>query len=98
VRSSSVVVVVIVGIVILDALTSGSTTDGQTSRKVVSTLLRTRNAHRSRGATERGTDRHIGWQGAMGGIETCLDEIFALWLGDEGLKLCSSKGVYEACL
>ena len=95
-RSSSVVVMVIVGIVFLDALTSGSATDGETSRKVISTLLRTGNAHGSRGATERGTDRHVGWQGAMGGIEACLDEIFALWLGDERLKLCSSKGVYEA--
>lgn len=97
-RSSSVVVVVVVGIVFLDALTSRSATDGQTSRKVIRTLLRTRNAHRSRGATEGGTDRHTGWQGAMGGVEACLDEIFALWLGDERLKLCSSKGVYEACL
>lgn len=97
-RSSSVVVVVIVGVVFLDALTSRSATDRQTSRKVISTLLRTRNAHSSRCATERGTDRHIGWQGAMGGVEACLDEIFALWLCDERLKLCSSKGVYEARL
>ena len=34
----------------------------------------------------------------MGSIETSLDEVLALWLSDEGLELCSSKGVYEAGL
>lgn len=32
-----------------------------------------------------------------GGVETSLDEIFALGLRDQRLKLGSSEGVYETC-
>lgn len=34
----------------------------------------------------------------MGGIETGLNEILTLWLGDKGLKLCSSEGVDKTSL
>ena len=34
----------------------------------------------------------------MGSIETCLNEIFALWLGNKGLELGGGEGVYEAGL
>ena len=31
----------------------------------------------------------------MRGIETRLDEVFAFWLGDEGLELGSGESIYE---
>jgi hypothetical protein len=31
----------------------------------------------------------------MGSIETGLDKILSLWLGDEGLEFCSGEGVDE---
>jgi len=31
----------------------------------------------------------------VGRVETGLDEVLALWLGDEGLELCGCEGVYE---
>ena len=34
----------------------------------------------------------------MRGIETGLNEILTLWLGDKGLKLCSSEGVNKTSL
>ena len=34
----------------------------------------------------------------MGGVETSLDEVLALGLGDEGLEFCGGKGVDEAGL
>ena len=32
----------------------------------------------------------------MGRIETSLDEVLALWLGDERLKLGGRKSVYQS--
>ncbi len=34
----------------------------------------------------------------MGRVETCLDEVLALWLSDEGLELGGGKRVDEAGL
>jgi hypothetical protein len=34
----------------------------------------------------------------MRGVETSLDEIFAFWLGDEGLELCGGESINETCL
>lgn len=39
----------------------------------------------ARAASDGWANRHGGWDGAVRGIETSLDEIFALWLCDKGL-------------
>jgi hypothetical protein len=48
------------------------------------------------GTTHGGTDGHGVGEGAVRGIETCLDEILALRLGDERLQLCGGESVYQA--
>ena len=34
----------------------------------------------------------------MGCVKTCLNEILALWLGNEGLELGSGEGIDETSL
>jgi hypothetical protein len=59
------------------------------SRYAGHTLCRSGTAHRR-------TDRHGVGEGAVGGVEACLDEILALRLGDERLQLCGGESVNQA--
>ncbi len=42
------------------------------------------------------TDRHCVWEGAVGGIKACLDEVLALRLGDERLQFGGCKSIDQA--
>lgn len=42
------------------------------------------------------TDGHGVRKGAVGGVEACLDEILALWLGDERLQFGGGECVDQA--
>lgn len=44
------------------------------------------------------TDGHGRGELAVGRVETCLDEVLALWLGDERLELRGGEGIDETCL
>ena len=48
------------------------------------------------GTTHGRTDGHGVRKGAVGGVETCLDEILALRLRDERLQLGGGESVYQA--
>lgn len=74
----------------------GCTADGQPTGDVVRTWAW--HAHRPRSTTDGRSDRHGRGEGAMRGIEACLNEIFAFRLGDQGLELGGSEGVDETCL
>jgi hypothetical protein len=71
----------------------GRAADGDSSWDIICT--RAWHVHRARGAADRGANGHGGGERAVRGIETCLDEVFAFWLGDEGLELGSGESIYE---
>jgi hypothetical protein len=87
-------VVVVVVILVLGRV-SGLVSNGESSGKVVGRGS-TWNAHRSGGTTNRRSNGHARWKSAVGGIETGLDEVLALRLGDQGLELGGGEGIYEA--
>jgi hypothetical protein len=91
------IVIVIFVVVVLDGGARGGTTYGETTGKVAGGG-RARHTHGTGGTADRGTDRHGRREGAMWSVETSLDEIFAFWLGYEGLELCGSKSINETCL
>lgn len=90
-------VVVVVVFLILGGV-SRLVTDSETSWKVVGGGGATWDAHGTRCTANRRADGHTGGKGAVGGIETRLDKILALWLGNKGLELGGGEGVYEASL
>ena len=85
--------------VVLVLLDGGSISraDGQAAGHVVG-WWRSRHGHWVGLATEGGADGHGGRQGAVGGIETGLNEIFTFRLGDERLEFCGGEGVDETSL
>ena len=94
-RSGTAVVVwLVVAVFFGGALaTDGWTGDGETAWQV-----RGGACARHRHARHGCADGHGGGHVSGGGIETGLDEIFALGLGDEGLELGGGEGVDEAGL
>jgi hypothetical protein len=89
-----VVGVVVIAIVFLGRTTSRRPTDGETTGHV-GAWGRTRHAHLI-GPAHGLANGQCRRQRAMRCIETCLDKVLTLGLGDEGLELGSCKGVYEA--
>lgn len=56
------------------------------------------NAHGTRCTADRRANGHARRQSAMWSIETSLDEILTLWLGNQGLKLGGGEGVHQTSL
>lgn len=89
---------IVVGVVVVVVvLGSGGGADGEAAGEICGLGLG-RHGHGGRSAVHGGANRMGRGKRARGRIETGLDEILALWLGDEGLELCSGKSVYEASL
>lgn len=90
--------VVVVIVVLILRRVSRLVSNRETSGQIVSWRGAPRDAHWTRGAPNRRADGHARWQGPMGRVEACLNEVLALGLGDEGLELGGGEGVYKACL
>jgi hypothetical protein len=75
----------------------GGCTDRETTGEVVGSAGRGE-AHLGCGAADGRANGQGGGEGAVRGIETSLDEVLALWLGEEGLEFGGGEGVDEAGL
>lgn len=92
-----VVGMVIIVVVFFDGGARGTAADGEPARNIWG-RGRARHAQWAGTATDGRTNGHGGGDGAMRGIETGLDEIFALGLCDKRLEFCGGKGVDKAGL
>lgn len=89
-------VVIVVGIVLLDRVL-GPTAD----RKTAGNIWGGGGAwgtHGTRGATKGRPNRHSRGESTVGSIETGLDEIFSLGLGDKRLEFGGGESVDKASL
>jgi len=91
------IVVVSVVLILLDAVSRGRVSYGETTWKVICAWRGRHRGHWTRGATERSTHGHRRYR-TVRRIETSLNEILSLWLGDERLKLCGRERIYETGL
>lgn len=94
VRGGGVIVMVVILVVLLDVVTR-TAADRQATWDIGG---RAGDVHWPGRAAEGRADGHSGRQRAMGGIETCLNKILALWLSDQGLELSCSESIDEPSL
>jgi len=98
-RATSVRGIVIVSVIIIlfDTVPRGRISYGETTWKVICAWRGWHRGHWTRGATERSTHGHRRYR-TVRRIETSLNEILSLWLGNERLKLCGRERIDETGL